>query len=267
MAACIARRTSSPPRTRRRRRSTRSTRARHESAFITSGRLPVAPEGRQPRPARQRRRASTSGRATCPTRQHPQVINPSSGYIVNWNNKPAKDFPASDSRSERAVAAAPEAADRRARAPAQADAGQRPGRGQRGRDRGRAHRRAVADAQGDARPRQGAERRAAKQVADLLQAWHDAGGSRRDADRDGKIDDPGVPILDAAWKGITDAGLCDRLGTSLCKQLEGRNLAASTRRPAASTAAGTSTCGRTCARCSARRWRAPTTCATAATAA
>ena len=62
-----------------------------------------------------------------------------------------------------------------------------------------------------------------KQIVALLQAWHDAGGSRRDADRDGKIDDPGVPILDAAWKGLTDAGLCDRLGTALCKQLEGRN--------------------------------------------
>ena len=61
------------------------------------------------------------------------------------------------------------------------------------------------------------------QIVALLQAWHDAGGSRRDADRDGKIDDPGVPILDAAWKGLTDAGLCDRLGTALCKQLEGRN--------------------------------------------
>ena len=46
-------------------------------AFITSGRLPAAPEGRQPRPAGQRRRASTSGRATWPTRPHPQVINPS----------------------------------------------------------------------------------------------------------------------------------------------------------------------------------------------
>lgn len=29
---------------------------------------------------------------------HPHVINPSTGYIVNWNNKPAKGFPASDSR-------------------------------------------------------------------------------------------------------------------------------------------------------------------------
>ena len=49
-----------------------------------------------------------------------------------------------------------------------------------------------------------------------------AGGSRVDANLDGKIDNPGAVILDTAWKGITDAGLCDRLGTALCKGLEGR---------------------------------------------
>ena len=63
----------------------------------------------------------------------------------------------------------------------------------------------------------------AKKLAAILQAWHDAGGSRRDANHDGKIDDPGVPILDAAWRGISSAGLCDRLGNALCTQLEGRN--------------------------------------------
>ena len=79
----------------------------------------------------------------------------------------------------------------------------------------------MADAEDDAR--QGKSPNAAdKQLVAALHAWHDAGGSRRDADLDGKIDDPGAAILDAAWKGITDAGLCDRLGTSLCKQLEGR---------------------------------------------
>ena len=29
---------------------------------------------------------------------HPQSVNPPSGLLVNWNNKPAPDFPASDSR-------------------------------------------------------------------------------------------------------------------------------------------------------------------------
>jgi hypothetical protein len=81
----------------------------------------------------------------------------------------------------------------------------------------------VADALKKMLDRGKAPNAADKRIVALLQAWHDAGGSRRDADRDGKIDDPGVPILDAAWKGLTDAGLCDRLGTALCKQLEGRN--------------------------------------------
>jgi hypothetical protein len=62
----------------------------------------------------------------------------------------------------------------------------------------------------------------ATQLAALLQKWHDAGGSRVDSDLDGKIDDPGAVIMDAAWKKITDAGLCDRLGTGLCAELQDR---------------------------------------------
>jgi hypothetical protein len=157
-----------------------------------------------------------------PNRAHPQVINPSTGYIVNWNNKPAKDFPASDSRwNEQSLQRQKLLTDELGRQPKQTLATVLAA--------------ANAGATEDVRivelwptlkkmlDRGKAPNAATKKVADLLQAWHDAGGSRRDADRDGKIDDPGVPILDAAWKGISDAGLCDRLGTALCKQLERRN--------------------------------------------
>ena len=30
--------------------------------------------------------------------KHPQDVSPSNGLLVNWNNKPAKDFPAGDGR-------------------------------------------------------------------------------------------------------------------------------------------------------------------------
>ena len=51
-----------------------------------------APEGRQPRPAGRRRgQVRVEGLPAQPT--HPQVIDPSSGYIVNWNNKPAQGLP------------------------------------------------------------------------------------------------------------------------------------------------------------------------------
>ena len=61
----------------------------------------------------------------------------------------------------------------------------------------------------------------AAQMLAVLDKWHGEGGSRVDSDLDGKADSPGVPIIDAAWKGISSAGMCDRLGAKLCKQLEG----------------------------------------------
>ena len=193
----------------------------NEAAFVTSGRLPRRPKGVNPDlPVNGEGKYEWSG--YLPNSAHPQVVNPSTGYIVNWNNKPAKDFPASDSRwNEQSLQRQKLLTDELARQPKQTLATVLAA--------------ANAGATEDVRivelwptlkkmlDRGKAPNAADKQVVALLQAWHDAGGSRRDADRDGRIDDPGVPILDAAWKGLSDAGLCDRLGSSLCKQLEGRN--------------------------------------------
>ena len=62
----------------------------------------------------------------------------------------------------------------------------------------------------------------ATQLASLLDAWHDAGGSRVDKNLDGNVDDPGAAILDAAWQGITDAGICGGISKAGCKLLEKR---------------------------------------------
>ncbi|MGZ6705772.1 MAG: penicillin acylase family protein [Solirubrobacteraceae bacterium] len=192
-----------------------------ESAFFTSGRLPLRPKGVNPD-------LPTDGtgkyewKGYLAASKHPQVINPSSGYIVNWNNKPAKDFPASDERwsenSLQRVGLLTGELDRRSKqslATVLASAN--------------------AAATEDVRivelwptlkamlARGKAPSARAKKLVAILQAWHDAGGSRRDANGDGKIDDPGVPILDAAWRGLSSAGLCDRLGAAVCRQLEGRN--------------------------------------------
>src|SRR5581483_9207821 len=51
-------------------------------AFFSSGRLPVRAPGTDP---------------ALPTAEHPQAIDPPSGVIVNWNNKPAADVGAADS--------------------------------------------------------------------------------------------------------------------------------------------------------------------------
>jgi acyl-homoserine lactone acylase PvdQ len=192
-----------------------------ESAFYTSGAIPIRPKGvNGDLPVDGSGKFEWKGFLAAS--KHPQVINPSSGYIVNWNNKPAKDFPAGDDRfgNEGGIQRVDLLRGELARTPKATLANVL----------GAANAAATEDvrivelwptlkamlAKGKAPSAQ------ATQVADVLQKWHDAGGSRVDSNGDGNIDDPGAPVLDAAWKAITDAGLCDRLGSGLCKQLEGR---------------------------------------------
>jgi acyl-homoserine lactone acylase PvdQ len=192
-----------------------------EAAFVTSGRLPLRPQRVNPDLP-----VSGDGRyewtSYLSATDHPHVTNPSSGYIVNWNNKPAKGFPSSDSRwNEQSLQRDLLLKDELARRPKQTLATVLAA--------------ANAAATQDVRivelwptlrrmlDRGHAPSARARALRDALQRWHDAGGSRRDADRDGRIDSPGAEILDVAWKGLSDAGLCDRLGTALCRQLEGRN--------------------------------------------
>jgi acyl-homoserine lactone acylase PvdQ len=59
----------------------------------------------------------------------------------------------------------------------------------------------------------------AQQMLDLLVAWNRAGGSRLDRDGDGKIDDPGAAIMDAAWPKIADAFMAPVLGADLETEL------------------------------------------------
>jgi acyl-homoserine lactone acylase PvdQ len=192
----------------------------NEAAFVTSGRLPLRPKGVNPDlPVDGEGKYEWTGYLA--NSGHPQVINPSSGYIVNWNNKPAKGFPASDTRwSEQSLQRDLLLTGELSRRPKQTLATVLAA--------------ANAAATEDVRvvelwptlarvlARGKAPSAKTKRLADLLQAWHDAGGSRRDADHDGRIDSPGAAIMDAAWKDLTDAGLCARLGSSLCDQLEKR---------------------------------------------
>ncbi len=189
-----------------------------ESAFYTSGALPVRPSGvNDDLPVSGTGKYEWKGELA--TSKHPQVINPSSGYIVNWNNKPGKNFPAGDDRfgneggiqrdtlltSE--LARYPKATLANVLAAANAGATQDV--------------RAVSfwptlKAMLD---KGKAPNALAAQMVTVLQQWHDAGGSRVDSNLDGKIDSPGAPIIDTAWNAIADAGLCARIGNSLCKQL------------------------------------------------
>src|SRR3954447_18728093 len=192
-----------------------------ESAFYTAGALPLRPKGvNGDLPGDGSGRYEWKGELAAS--KHPQVVNPASGTIVNWNNKPAANFPAGDDRfgneggiqrvdmlnSELALYPKATLANVLASANAAATEDVR-----------------ITQlwptlkamlARGKS-PSAGAT---AAVVA--LQKWYDNGGSRVDANLDGNIDSPGAVILDTAWKKLTDAGLCDRLGSGLCKDLEGR---------------------------------------------
>ena len=98
---------STPARSRRRRRSSRRCRT---SSSRSTGSTPTTSTSRTSRavgcrsvrraPIRRCRRsgpAPTSGRAFCGPRSIPQAIDPPSGVILNWNNKPAADVGAADS--------------------------------------------------------------------------------------------------------------------------------------------------------------------------
>ena len=192
-----------------------------ESTFYTSGKLPRRPAGvNGDLPVSGTGKYEWKG--TLPSSAHPSVVNPSDGLIVNWNNKPGRDFPAGDDRfgNEGGIQRVDMLRSELNRYPKATLANVLAA--------------ANAGATEDVRITQfwpimkqilaktAAPSPLATQMADRLQAWYDAGGSRVDRDGDGLTDDPGAVILDAAWHAITNAGLCDRLGVSLCKQLETR---------------------------------------------
>jgi acyl-homoserine lactone acylase PvdQ len=192
-----------------------------ESAFYTAGALPIRAKGvNGDLPVDGTGKYEWKGELAAS--KHPQVINPASGYIVNWNNKPAKDFPAGDDRfgNEGGIQRVDMLKSELARYPKATLANVLAA--------------ANAGATEDVRITQlwptlkamllrgKSPSAGATAAVAALQGWYAAGGSRVDANLDGNIDAPGAVILDTAWKKLTDAGLCDRLGSGLCQQLEGR---------------------------------------------
>jgi acyl-homoserine lactone acylase PvdQ len=177
-------------------------------AMFSSGRVPVRAPGVDPT-------LPTKGtgefdwRGFLPAARHPQAINPPSGTILNWNNKPAAGWPSADNvwsyqlhqrvellrdalptgklgladvvramnvaatQDLRAVEVWPSIAAVLATGPTSAHAAA---------------------------------------LASMLDAWQRGGGSRLDRDLDGKVDDPGAAVLDAAWPRIADAVLAPVLG-------------------------------------------------------
>ena len=153
-----------------------------------------------------------------PLASHARGINPPSGYIVAWNNRPAKGYSAPDDQWSW-------------------------GRVQRVQLLGEALKRfkkhnvaSVVGAMNQAATQDlravivwpaikamlakgpAPNARDAQMVA-IVDAWRNRGGSRLDGDLDGKIDDPGAAVMDAAWPKIADAVMTPALGQSLADRL------------------------------------------------
>jgi acyl-homoserine lactone acylase PvdQ len=179
-------------------------------AFFSSGRLPVRAAGTDPAlPS-----LGSGGydwRGFVPFAGHAQGINPASGLILNWNNKPAANVGAADSnfsygsvqrvdllsaaisgRKKHTLASVTSAMNKAATQDLRAQ---------------RVWPIVRAVLQTGPAPSSRAEA-----AATLVDAWRSAGSSRLDRDLDGKIDDPGAAVLDAAWPRLADAVLGPVLG-------------------------------------------------------
>jgi acyl-homoserine lactone acylase PvdQ len=179
-------------------------------AEVTAGRLPLrAPDVDAGLPTNGD--GSHEWRGFLTAAKHPQQIDPSSGRIVNWNNKVARGFEAADNAwsyglSHRVNLLTRNLGERRKHSLTSVVAAMNAAATQ--------DLRAIdvvpaLDAALRGAPAPSAR---ASQMLSLLRAWRDKGGSRLDRDVDGKVDDPGAAIMDATWPRITDAVMGPVLG-------------------------------------------------------
>ena len=188
-------------------------------AFVTTGRLPVRPKGvNGDLPTDGRGRFEWKGYLA--RSRHPQDISPPSGLIVNWNNKPARDFPAGDNRwdeggTQRVDWLLKELARTEKHTPASV--------------LGAANAAATADPRALMWPavtavlaKGTAPSPLARAVVDRISGWSAGDASWVDANGDGMSDAPGLAAMRAVWRDLAGAAMCRRLGASLCEALETR---------------------------------------------
>jgi acyl-homoserine lactone acylase PvdQ len=179
-------------------------------ALFSSGRLPLRAGGTDPA-------LPTVGtgdfdwRGFVPFFAHAQGINPPSGTILNWNNRPAGNVGAADSNFSygpvhrvdllRAAVAGHKKHTLATLTGAMNKAATQDLRVVRVWP--------IVKAVLQTGPAPSARAEAA---ASLLDNWRLSGSSRLDRDLDGRVDDPGAAVMDAAWPGIADAVMTPVLG-------------------------------------------------------
>jgi acyl-homoserine lactone acylase PvdQ len=186
------------------------------AAMITTGRLPIRAKDVDPGIPTDGR-GGHEWRGFIPPNEHPHGIV-RSGVLNNWNNKPARGFPASDAQwaygsLSRVDLLNRNTAKRRKHTLATLT--------------GAMNAAATQDVRamtfvpllsellrGGTSPSPRATR-----MLELLEDWNRQGGSRLDRDLDGRIDHPGAAILDTAWRRLADAAMVPVLGPELAQQL------------------------------------------------
>jgi acyl-homoserine lactone acylase PvdQ len=148
---------------------------------------------------------------------HVEVVNPESGLIVNWNNRPAVGVSADDRWTWGAVQRVDllwAGIGRRPKHTLASVVGVMNGAATQDLRLMRVWP-VVRDvlARGTGTPR-------AVATARRLDEWLSAGGSRLDADLDGRIDAPGAAVLDALWGRLANAVLAPVLDAELRARLE-----------------------------------------------
>jgi acyl-homoserine lactone acylase PvdQ len=182
-------------------------------AYLSSGRLPI-------RPANVDTGLPTNGDGTEewrgfePLKAHPQAIDPRSGMIVNWNNKPALGFASADDKWSygsltRVLMLRRGLAAKRVHSPASVVAAMNTAASE---DfRGSFVLPSIAAVLAGTTPPSPRD----AQMLKLLLGWRSHGASRLDLNGDGRIDDPGAAIMDAAWPRIARAVMSPQLGPTL----------------------------------------------------
>jgi acyl-homoserine lactone acylase PvdQ len=178
-------------------------------AYVSSGRLPLRAAGVNPAfPTVGTGQYDWSG--FLPPKKHPQAIDPPSGQIVNWNNKPAPGFTSADDNFSYGGVQRVQLLNR----------GIKPGKNSVVDLVNAMNSAATTDLRGELVWRQisfllkatpaPSARDAAMQTQ--LDTWVATGAPRLDANDDGKYDVAGPAIMDAVWPRLADAVLTPVLG-------------------------------------------------------
>jgi acyl-homoserine lactone acylase PvdQ len=182
--------------------------SRKATAFFTSGRLPKRPRGLD-------RRLPTLGTGKydwngfLSERQHPHDVGGPGGLLLNWNNRSAPGFMHGDDEPYGSVQRV-ELFNKWPKRPRIADVVSVMNRA------------ATEDVRSPVWPVVSkvlhggpAPNARAAQLVSILDAWVRRDAPRLDADNDGKYDEPGPAIMDAAWRTIANAVMRPVLGDTL----------------------------------------------------